>query len=255
MIKIVFFDIDGTILNLGKTELTEKVKYALNKLRDNNIKIFIATGRPSYTVPDLGVKFDGYLTFNGSYSFEGDNVIYNNPLNKEDVQTLIQNANKMDIPLCIAGKNKMGANYYQKDLSEYFSIASQSLDLLDDFDEFSHGDIYQIMAGVTEDKDKILLENTSHIVSTRWWPRACDFIPNNGGKDKAIQKILDYYGFSIEESMSFGDGGNDKSMIEYAGIGVAMGNAVDEVKLVANYITDSVEDDGVYTALKHFGLI
>ena len=70
-----------------------------------------------------------------------------------------------------------------------------------------------------------------------------------------MKAILEHYGYTKEECMAFGDGGNDKTMLEYAGIGVAMGNAVDEVKEIADYITLSANDDGVYAALKHFDLI
>ena len=76
-----------------------------------------------------------------------------------------------------------------------------------------------------------------------------------GGKSAGMQIFLDKYGFNRSESMAFGDGENDKEMLEYAGIGVAMGNAKDSVKAVADYVTDSVDDNGIENALRHFGLI
>jgi len=67
--------------------------------------------------------------------------------------------------------------------------------------------------------------------------------------------MLDYFGISLEESMAFGDGGNDVLMLKHVGIGVVMGNAEDEVKLAADYVTDSVDEDGIEKALRHFGVI
>ena len=69
------------------------------------------------------------------------------------------------------------------------------------------------------------------------------------------RQVLDHYGLKKEEAMAFGDGGNDATMISYVGTGIAMGNSKQEVKEIADYITSTVEEDGVYDALKHFQLI
>ena len=67
--------------------------------------------------------------------------------------------------------------------------------------------------------------------------------------------VLDYFNINKEEAMAFGDGGNDISMLKYVGTGVAMGNAKDNVKAIADYITDSVQEDGIVSALKHFEIL
>ena len=72
---------------------------------------------------------------------------------------------------------------------------------------------------------------------------------------RGIQEYLDRLGISVRETMAFGDGHNDIEMLRFAGIGVAMGNASDEVKGAADYVTDSVDEDGIALALQHFGLI
>ena len=74
-------------------------------------------------------------------------------------------------------------------------------------------------------------------------------------KQKGIDEIIRHFGIRLEETMAFGDGGNDVSMLRHAAIGVAMGNAVDEVKEHANYITTSVDENGIANALKHFSII
>ena len=72
---------------------------------------------------------------------------------------------------------------------------------------------------------------------------------------KTVDKIIEYFGISLNETMAFGDGGNDISMLQHAGLGVAMGNAKEEVKQKADYVTTSVDEDGIANALKHFGII
>lgn len=80
---------------------------------------------------------------------------------------------------------------------------------------------------------------------------------NMRGIDKSIaaRKVMEYYGFTMEESMAFGDGGNDVSLVRDVALGVAMGNACDALKEVADYITTSVDEDGISRALEYFELI
>ena len=89
----------------------------------------------------------------------------------------------------------------------------------------------------------------------RWNAYAVDCFHKECGKKHGITDVLNYYGISKENSCSVGDGENDISMFEACGKNVAMGNAVDEVKEHANYITTSVDEDGVANALKHFSII
>lgn len=89
----------------------------------------------------------------------------------------------------------------------------------------------------------------------RWCDTFADILPAGGGKPAGLAAMLDHLGLRREESIAFGDGGNDISMLEYAGVGVAMGNALPAVKAAADYVADSVDADGVEKALQHFGLI
>ena len=88
--------------------------------------------------------------------------------------------------------------------------------------------------------------------ATRWNPLFTDVVPVGGNKSNGMEKILAYFGISREETMAFGDGGNDIPMLEYAGIGVAMGNASEEVQRHADFVTSGVDDEGIVHALKHF---
>ena len=91
--------------------------------------------------------------------------------------------------------------------------------------------------------------------SSRWYPAFADVTAKGVDKGKGVKSVAKYCGFSISEVMAFGDGGNDISMLKYVGTGVAMGNAKDDVKAIADYITDSVQEDGIVSALKHFDIL
>ncbi len=250
-IKIIFFDIDGTLLNMGSTDLTTPVKNALRDLQDRGIKVFVATGRPHYSVPVFeDVIFDGFMCFNGAYCFDRETVIHTCCLDKTDMRTVVANAGRLGYATQIATADRMGCNMYQEELDRYIRHSRRRCDILPDFDEMLSGEVFLMMVASGEEHDKALLENTTRLRTARWCDWATDIISVDCGKAKGIQAILDHYGFRREESMAFGDGHNDLDMIEYAGIGVAMGNAKDEVKAAADYVTDSCEDDGVVTALE-----
>jgi len=116
--------------------------------------------------------------------------------------------------------------------------------------------IYQVVIPVKEEDEAAALRAFApDLNDARWHPDFLDVLPKGGGKDVGMQVIMDHLGITRDEVMAFGDGGNDLPMLIHAGIGVAMGNAEDEVKAHADYITDHVDEDGLVNALHHFGLL
>ena len=114
---------------------------------------------------------------------------------------------------------------------------------------------FQMSPYISRDQEAELLSLLPNTRGVRWHPDFVDLIPADGGKDRGIQRFLDHYGWSKEQTISFGDGGNDVDMLRFTGIGVAMGNATEEPKDVADYVTDDVDHDGIWNALKHFDII
>jgi len=92
-------------------------------------------------------------------------------------------------------------------------------------------------------------------VASRWTPLFADVNPKGQSKQVGVDVFCKYFGLDIGQTMAFGDGGNDISMLRHVGIGVAMGNANPEVKEIADYVTTSVDEDGIWKALEHFGVI
>ena len=255
-VKIIFFDIDGTLIDMTKKVISDKTVETLLRLKENGVKICIATGRAPGSVPKFdGVDFDAFLTFNGSYCFNSSDVILSTPIPKADVEKMIENATRINRPVSIAGKDRVVANGTDKDLSDYFGFAKQETPVSDDFDEVLKGEIYQMMMGGRKDEYDDILKDVENARITAWWDRAVDIIPANGGKGKGIEAILEYYGIDRSESMAFGDGGNDIEMLQTVGTGVAMGNALDNVKAIADEICGTSADDGIYHYCLENGLI
>lgn len=246
-INIIFFDIDGTLLNMHAAKMSEKTLEALKQLQKNGIKLCIATGRSPVTLPVFDdIEFDAYLTFNGSLCYNPSGVIFSNPLPSEDVKKIIQNTAKMGRPVSIATKDRLASNGSDDDLEDYFSFANQTLEIAADFDSVCEEEIYQIMTGGREEEYSSILQDVKGAKITAWWDRAVDIIPVDGGKGIGIQKILDFYGFDKTEAMAFGDGNNDIAMFEAVGTGVAMGNASPQLKAIASDVCGHVAEDGIY---------
>lgn len=255
-VKIIFFDIDGTLIDMTKKAISDKTVETLLRLKENGVKICIATGRAPGSVPKFeGVDFDAFLTFNGSYCYNSIDTILSTPIPKVDVEKMIENATKINRPVSIASKDRVVANGTDKDLSDYFGFAKQEVPVSDDFDEVLKDEIYQMMMGGRNDEYGDILKDVENARITAWWDRAVDIIPVNGGKGKGIEAILEYYGIDRSESMAFGDGGNDIEMLQTVGTGVAMGNALDNVKAIADEICGTSAEDGIYHYCLENGLI
>lgn len=255
-IKIAFFDVDGTLVDMKKKKISPKTVETLQRLRRRGILICMATGRTPVTVPKFdGVEFDAYLTFNGSLCYNSTDVMFSNAIPSEDVQKLIRNAAAMGRPVSIATKDRLAANGYDDDLAEYYSFAGIPLEVTDDFNAVARQEVYQVMLGCRASDHQALLQGVAGARITGWWDRAVDVIPANCSKGRGIEKILEYYGIRKEEAIAFGDGNNDLEMLQAVGIGVAMENGSPQLKAVASEVCGHVADDGIYHYCLRNGLI
>lgn len=124
-----------------------------------------------------------------------------------------------------------------------------------DISDIPNHPILQLIFFGNIEQEEAVLRGMPACEATRWTHLLCDIIPRGGGKHIGIQKVLDHYGFAREECMAFGDGDNDITMLRYAGIGVAMGNADAAVKAAADYVTTGTDASGIAKALRHFGML
>lgn len=255
-IRIVFFDVDGTLIDMQKKQISRKTLAMLRQLRENGILICMATGRPPESLPKIdGVEFDAYLTCNGSLCYSGRNVIFSDPIPGEDVQKIIQNAAALGRPVSVATGTRLAANGIDADLADYYSLVRLKLTVAEDFSEVSRQEVYQVMLGCREGDYPSILKDVSGARITASWDRAADIIPLNSGKGTGIQQILAYYHLSKEEAIAFGDGNNDIEMLQTVGTGVAMENATDRLKAVADEICGHVAEDGIYQYFLRRGMI
>ena len=223
--KILFLDIDGTLIDMQKKCITPLMLSTLHKLQANGIRLAIATGRSPMTVPleeFPGVQFDVFITFNGSYCYDKDRVLFASPIPTEDIRTLRRNAAALGRPMCLATESRLAANGADADLADYCAIA------------------------------KIPVPGAK---IAAWWDRAMDIIPTAGGKGTGIAHVLAAYGIDKADAMAFGDGNNDLEMFGAVGTGVAMANGSDALKAAATDICGACAEDGIYHYCVEHGLI
>ncbi|MDH6306942.1 Cof subfamily protein (haloacid dehalogenase superfamily) [Parabacteroides sp. PF5-5] len=260
MIKAVFFDIDGTLVSFNTHVIPPSTLEALDLLRKKGIMLFIATGRHRAYINNLGdQEFDGYITLNGGYCVAGESeLIYKHSIPSTDIDALIeyQKAYPSNVfPYILVKEKELFMNYKTSRVETVLSQLNFPEPPVVPYSEIPPGDVYQIIAFFDADQEKHVMPFLPGSESTRWSPLFTDVVPKGSSKQVGIDKIIEHYGFTLNETMAFGDGGNDIQMLRHAGTGIAMGNAEDAVKQAADYVTASVDDDGIYKALKYFKII
>lgn len=256
-IKIVFFDIDGTLIDMERKEITPNTLEALRRLRQRGTLLCLATGRGPRALPRFdGVAFDAFLTFNGSYCYDRTGVaIFSSPIPAQDVRTIIANAAALGRPVSVDTKDRLVANGKDRDLVDYYAIAGLKVDVAPDFDAVAAGEVFQLELGCRKADWPHLLRGTSGAKIAAWWDRAVDVIPAAGGKGVGVRRTLAHFHLDPSQALAFGDGENDLEMFQAVGRSVAMGNASDRMKAAADDVCAHVAEDGIYHYCLAHGLI
>ena len=262
-IKAVFFDIDGTLTSFTTHIVPESTVAALHALQAEGVKAFICTGRaPSHmgvVLDTIPVRFDGIVGLNGQYCVDGSGFLDARALDPEDVATVVRWLDRHP---------DVVANFCESDFV-YFNQVTESMRATwrklgktapevftgDPHERTPLHETFQISPYIDVERERELVSLCRNVQSVRWHPDFVDLIPADGGKPRGIRRFMERHGWTREQVMAFGDGGNDTEMLRFAGIGVAMGNATEEPKAAADWVTDDVDHDGVRNALVHFGVI
>lgn len=249
MIKAAFFDIDGTLVSFNTHTVSPGTIRVFEQLHARGIKTFISTGRPYCLLPHLPLAFDGYVTMNGGYCFVGDKITHKNPIPQTETDSWIRYAQSHGIVTMQFTEDCMYIN--RTDDPILAKIGEQvQIDMppLRSELEMLGVETYQFIGIMSQQNDAQVAEIIPHCRLPRWNPYFTDIINTDNSKAVGIGSIIGQFGISPKECICFGDGANDIEMLEYCGIGVAMGNAAEEVKAHADYVTTSVDEEGIEQA-------
>lgn len=261
MIRAAFFDIDGTLISFNTHKVPQSTQKAIYALREMGIKLFVATGRAPQTATYLrevfDFEFDGYITLNGQLCLAGDKVIHSHSIPRESIKTLLPYITEKKIACDFIEREHIYLNI-ENELTDHFNKMLGGEKILGNAQDPSRAldnDVFQLGAFISPEQEKEFLEHLPHCKCTRWHPMFSDVIPADGGKHVGMDKILEHFNIPLEQTIAFGDGGNDIDMIKHAHIGIAMDNAMEHVKDSADFITKHVDDDGIAYALDKLGIL
>jgi len=256
-IKIIFFDIDDTLRNSKTGFIPSTIPTAFKQLRDKGILTGIATGRGIFgVVPEIkALKPDFFVTLNGAYiEDKKGNVIYSNKIAKDKVEEYITWTKEVGIDYGLVGSHAAKLSRRTEMISQAIDPIYPNLEVDPDF--YQKEDIYQMWTFEEQGDDLVLPESlASTLRMVRWHEHSSDVVPISGSKAAGVAKVVDQLGLKPENVMVFGDGLNDLELFDYAGISVAMGVSHEKIKEKADYITKTLEEDGIFDALEGFGMV
>lgn len=260
MIKACFFDIDGTLIDHeGGSVMPESTKRSLHALREKGVKLFVATGRIPSMLGFLEplFQFDGFVSLNGQLvALRDGTVLHRMAHDPGDIRQLIRIVEEKDFPcLIIEEKESFCAtgSPASEAITRHYRNERLAMPPLYDLARLDDHPVLQFLVYGVENLPYIA--GLPHIEPTSAGGHIQDIIPKGGGKEVGIAAVAAHYGIQREEVMVFGDGDNDQRMLRWAGIGVAMGNGSPKAKAAASYISTHTGQDGIYNALRHFGVL
>lgn len=255
-IKIAIFDIDSTLFDHREDRFTPSSINAIKKLHDKGIICVVSTARYYLSVKYLNTfnhyHFDAISTYNSGFVCTNDgDIIRQSSFKQEEVKNILEIARKHHIPTLIATpKEAFLVGKKGKVYNEYISHYKEE-DV--PCKKYEGEDVVGIVFFVKSYRDYIFKKLPyTHL---RYSPLAIECTPETYQKGTGIKAILDYYGVKKENAICFGDDVIDISMFEEVKYSIAVGNAKEELKKIAYYVTDDIKDDGILKALKHFELI
>lgn len=272
MKKILFFDIDGTLISYGHA-MEESTLYALQQAKAMGHDLVICTGRIREDMPvDLPQElFDGFVCASGGYIEWKGKEILRSPWKKEQVNQFIDFALRHDLIFhfqCKGRKCILEEQYpLLKGILREEAIRRGIPPMPFSMERMSEKALREINDGekVLYHGAKLTLKELQNLLSADYEITGSSFSVEDGqsgevtlrGINKAagMERLLAYIGVAVEDSIAYGDGPNDYEMLEFAGVGVAMGNADDDLKSKADMVTDAVYEDGIYNSMRTLGLL
>lgn len=254
--KIIFFDVDGTITSYKDGTIPESTKNAIKKLLNNGIKVVAATGRPLSMCDELiEIGIDTFITANGGYVTHKETCIHKIVLPEETVRRFNKFALEQQNALTYYS-NTLHMNEVKKSKVQQALYETLGLQGFPPVNSEAHlKEIYLLCLFADEIEIEAYKTHFPTVHFKRWHPYIVNVLEEDVSKSIAIQKVLDYFGFTNEDAIAFGDGENDIDMLELVDLGIAMGNATENLKSVADFVTKDSHNDGIEWALTKYELI
>ncbi|MDS0524601.1 Cof-type HAD-IIB family hydrolase [Clostridium sp. SHJSY1] len=261
--KIIFFDIDGTILTEKTLVIPESTKRAIRKAQENGHLAFINTGRPIVSIDTFikDIKFDGYICGCGTYIEYADKVLFSKQLGNKLSKDVVNDLKECKIDAILEGENGL---YYDEDSNinskELMRIKKRHIEEhLYNGETWNSPEInFDKLTIWTRDDSNFEEFNKKYSDVFEFIHRGKDFyelVPLGFSKSSGIEYIIKYLNLPFENTYAIGDSTNDLSMLKYVKNSIAMGNSNPILFDFVSFVTKDIGDDGIEYALKHFNII
>jgi Cof subfamily protein (haloacid dehalogenase superfamily) len=257
--KVLFLDIDGTLVRPDDT-IEDSTKEAISQVQAKGIEVFLATGRPLHELKELAKELNihSFIGYNGAYAIYKGEDLFQEPMKSSTVQSFLE----------IAKDNEHEVVLYTNSKNVFTNLTSEIItDFMQKFhlhkNEAYSPSIKHAVLGMTlvnlkkEDPALYNKEDGIHLsqINVEGMRHCYDVIRDSVNKGYGIQVVLKRLGITKESSIAFGDGMNDKEMLQQVGERFAMGNGHSDLFQYAKHKTTKVTDSGIYNGLKMLGLV
>lgn len=256
--KMVAIDLDDTLLN-KEHQVSRRNKDVIQKLTKQGIKVIIATGRMYVSAlpftQKLGLK-GPVITYNGAYIKDNGsgNILYHQPIKEEMARQILSFAEKENLHINLYQNDKLYVAERNENARLYEEIAGIEAIEVGSLLKFIKGDVTKLLIIIHDYEKKLyylkkLQEEYPGLNITESKKIYIEFMAQDISKGKALKNLAGQLNFKKEEIVAIGDGWNDREMISWSGFGIAMGEAAEGVKEVADMVAPPHDEDGVAVAL------
>ena len=257
-IEAIFLDMDGTVYSHTTNRIPPSALRAVEAARKKGILVFVATGRNLWELRQMGIAdfpCDGWITMNGSYCFNDQGVYYKNPIDSGDIAVLIEELEKTPFPVIFCEGDDMFINYADEEMKKSLEAIHTGLAEPRDIHNAVQREIFQLIPYAREGVWRHVEERLSHVKCIRWTELAVDVCPADSGKDIGVRKTCEYYGIDLSRTLAAGDGPNDMDLFRACAFKAAMGNGAELLKREADFISDDIDQDGLYRIVEEYGCL
>ncbi|MEX2462314.1 MAG: Cof-type HAD-IIB family hydrolase [Paenibacillaceae bacterium] len=259
--KMIAIDVDDTLLN-DEMQITEATKIAIAAARDQGVLVTLATGRMFASAQKIAKKL-GFnvpiITYQGSLvkNLFDEKVLYERSVPLKAAQFLYNYAEKNNLHIQVYHEDKLYVKEDNQRIKDYAALSNIPYIVAEDFNAFLKKPLTKML--YIDDPDKLdgiaidlqkQLGSLVHITKSK--AHFLEFLHPEGTKGHAVKSLAAHYGYDMAQVIAIGDSWNDHEMLEVAGLGVAMSNAVESLKQVADYVTLSNNEDGVKHVIDTF---